>query len=132
MHSFAITLAYAGALGLWFVILTIRVLQGRVGKGAPSLGDGGDVSMLRRIRGHANFAEYVPFTLLMIGLLEASGTAAWIIHALGATLLAGRLLHGYAFAFTTYNVFGRSAGIVLTLLSLLAASVLCLCTALCG
>jgi uncharacterized membrane protein YecN with MAPEG domain len=40
---------------------------------------------------------------------------------LGATLLLGRLLHGYAFAFTANHVFGRSAGIALTFASLLAA-----------
>jgi uncharacterized membrane protein YecN with MAPEG domain len=90
------------------------------------LGDGGDTMMLRRIRGHANFAEYVPLILLMMGLLEIGGQAKWSIHALGGMLLIGRLLHGYAFAFTPSFVFGRSAGIALTFLSLLGGGVLCL------
>ncbi len=115
-----ITLLYGGALALWFLVLSVRVILGRGGSG-PSLGDGGDATMQRRIRGHANFAEYVPLILVLIGFLEANGTAAWIIHALGVTLLVGRLLHGYAFSFSEKSVIGRSGGIVLTLLCLLAA-----------
>lgn len=121
-----VTLGYAGALGLWFLVLSVRVILGRVGPGNPSLGDGGKTEMLRRIRGHGNFAEYVPLVLAMIGFLELSGEPKWIIHALGASLLAGRLLHGYAFSFTENNPFGRTGGVVLTLVCLFAASSLCL------
>lgn len=121
-----VTLGYAGALGLWFLVLSIRVIQGRTGKGNPSLGDGGSPAMLRKIRGHGNFAEYVPFLLGMIGFLEISGEPKWLIHALGASLLVSRLLHGYAFSFTDNNPFGRTAGAALTLVLLLVASCLCL------
>ncbi len=81
--------------------------------------------MLRRIRGHANFAEYVPLILVLMGLLELSNSPKWVLHVLGTMLLAGRLLHGYALSFTHEHVFGRSAGIALTLLSLLGAGGLC-------
>jgi uncharacterized membrane protein YecN with MAPEG domain len=121
-----VTLIYAGLLALVFFVLSVRVVQGRMGKGRPSLGDGGDNAMLRRIRAHANFAEFVPMILLMIGFLEAGGAPSWQLHALGATLLVGRLLHGYAMAFTERFVFGRSVGAGLTFLALLAAGVLCL------
>ena len=116
----SITLLYGGALALWFLVLSIRVIQGR-GGGGPGLGDGGDPMMQRRIRAHGNFAEYTPLILILIGFLELNGTAPWIVHALGASLLLGRLMHGYAFAFTKNSVVGRSGGIVLTLLGLLAA-----------
>lgn len=124
--TFVITPLYAGALGLWFLVLSVRVVLGRAGPGRPSLGDGGDPLMQRRIRGHANFGEYVPLALLLIALLELAGQPAWVLHALGATLLLGRLLHGWAFSFTAYWAFGRSAGIALTFLALAAASLLCL------
>lgn len=127
-----VTLGYAGALALWFLVLSIRVILGRTGPGKPSLGDGGDPLMVRRIRGHGNFAEYVPLILLMCGLLEYSGERKWIVHALGATLLVGRLLHGYAFSFTANSPVGRFAGASLTLVALLAASVLCLYRAFLG
>jgi uncharacterized membrane protein YecN with MAPEG domain len=121
-----VTPLYAGALALWFLVLSIRVVLGRAGPGKPSLGDGGNPAMQRRIRGHANFAEYVPLILVLIGFLELSGLAAWILHALGAALLLGRLLHGYAFSFTREWVLGRSAGIALTFGALLSAGGLCL------
>lgn len=127
-----ITLGYAGALGLWFFVLSVRVIQGRIGPGNPSLGDGGNPMMLRRIRGHGNFAEYVPLLLAMIGFLELSGEPKLVIHILGATLLLGRLLHGFAFSFTENSPFGRTGGVALTLLCLLAASSLCLYRALAG
>ncbi|MDB5986245.1 MAG: hypothetical protein JWR16_1298 [Nevskia sp.] len=120
-----ITPLYAGLLALWFFVLSLRVVQGRTGKAGVSLGDGGDTSMLRRIRGHANFAEYVPLILILLGLLELSHFSAWVLHALGLTLLIARLLHGYAFSFTAYSSFGRSAGAGLTFVVLLVAGVLC-------
>ena len=55
-----VTPLYAGLLAIWFLVLSARVVQGRAGPGSPSLGDGGNPAMLRRIRGHANLAEYVP------------------------------------------------------------------------
>lgn len=119
-----ITPFYAGLLALWFLVLSLRVVAGRF-KG-PGLGDGGDPGMLRVIRGHANFAEYVPLILLLLAMLEMGGTTApWLLHTLGAALLAGRLLHGFALSFSEQFVFGRSAGILLTFLALALAGALC-------
>lgn len=127
-----VTLGYAGALGLWFLVLSIRVILGRTGPGKPSLGDGGDPMLLRRIRAHGNFAEYVPLILLMTGYLEYLGEPKWIVHALGATLLVSRLFHGYAFSFSANSPLSRIAGASLTLIVLLAASGLSLYRALLG
>ncbi|MGH8432238.1 MAG: MAPEG family protein [Solimonas sp.] len=121
-----VTLIYTGALAIWFLVLSMRVVQGRMGPGNPGLGDGGNPMMLRRIRGHANFAEYVPLILLMMAFLELSGLSKWVVHCLGAMLLVGRLLHGYALSFTKDHPFGRTAGILLTFVSLLTGGGLCL------
>src|SRR5207244_6466591 len=102
-------------LALWFALLSIRVVRSRVGPERPGLGDGGNPLMLRVIRGHANFAEYVPLVLLLIGIAELGGLPKWALHLLGVTLLIGRLLHGYALSFTQGFVAGRSIGIALTL-----------------
>ena len=120
-----VTPLYAGLLAIWFFVLSVRVILGRTGPGNPSLGDGGNPAMLRRIRGHANFAEYVPLVLVLMALLELSGSPKWQLHAIGSALLVGRLLHGYAFSFTQQHVLGRSAGIALTLVALLGAGGLC-------
>ena len=108
-----ITMLYAGALALMFLVLSIRVIQTR-GAQKVFMGDGGNDLMLRRMRGHANFAEYVPISLILIGLLERAGAPAWQLHALGGGLVVGRLLHGYTFAFSTQFMPGRLGGTVLT------------------
>lgn len=118
-----VTPLYAGLLALWYVALSLRVVKQR-GHGV-SLGDGGDPELLRRIRGHGNFAEYVPLILLMLGLLELSRFPLLLIHALGITLLVARLLHGYALSFTAQFKFGRFWGTLLTFLVMAVAAVLC-------
>lgn len=120
-----ITLLYAGLLGLWFLVLTLRVIGGRH-SGNVSLGDGGDAGLLRRIRAHGNFAEYVPLLLVMMGALESTGFNGWLLHLVGAPLLVGRLLHGYALSFSREFMLGRVAGMALTLTALLIAVLMCL------
>lgn len=119
-----VTPLYAGLLTLWFLVLSWRVIQRR--RGGNFLGDGGDPAMLRVIRGQANFAEYVPLALLLMGLLEASRYSIYVLHALGVTLLVARLLHGFALSFTAKFTFGRYWGALLTFTVLGIAAVLCL------
>ncbi|MCC2637064.1 MAG: hypothetical protein K0Q68_783 [Moraxellaceae bacterium] len=120
-----VTLLYAGLLSLVFLVLSARVVLMR-GEGGVSLGDGGNPVLLRRIRAHANFAEYVPLLLLMMGFLEASSLPAPALHGLGATLLVARLLHGYALSFSASFKFGRMGGAALTFMLLAVTGVLCL------
>ncbi len=120
-----ITPLYAGALAILFLALSFRVVQLRM-RGV-SLGDGGDQELLRRIRGHGNFTEYVPLILLMLAMLETGGvTPPWLLHLLGATLLVARLLHGIALSYTSQWKFGRFWGTALTFLLLLVTGLLCL------
>jgi hypothetical protein len=120
-----ITPIYAGLLALLYFVLSYRIIVMR-GPGGPSLGDGGDPVLLRRIRAHGNFAEYVPFILLMIAMLEFGQQPSWLLHTLGATLVVARLLHGYALSFTPSFTFGRFWGTALTFVLLLACGGLCL------
>ena len=124
----AVTPIYAGLLALVYFALSYRIILMR-GPGMPSLGDGGNPVLLRRIRAHGNFAEYVPFILLMIGLLELGKFPSQYLHALGITLLVARLLHGYALSFTESFKFGRFWGTALTFVLLLVCGILCLCQA---
>ena len=84
------------------------------------------------MRGHANFAEYVPLILLLMALLEFGRTSIYVLHALGIALLVGRLLHGYALSFTEHFKFGRFWGAALTFLALLISAVLCVVQGVCG
>jgi uncharacterized membrane protein YecN with MAPEG domain len=60
-----ITPFYAAFLGLGFVTLSILTLRLRR-KFKIALGDGGNKQLLRAIRVHSNFAEYVPLALILI------------------------------------------------------------------
>ena len=117
---------YAALLALLYIYLSVRTI-GLRRKLQVVLGPGDNPEMLRAMRVHANFAEYVPLALILIYLVEAQGTAAWLVHALGAALLLGRCLHAYGvsqvqetFAFRvsgmvlTFTVLGVSAGLILT------------------
>ena len=120
-----VTPLYAGLLAAWFLLLTLRVVQERH-RMHISLGDGGHPTLQRRIRGHANFAEYVPLALLLLAILELSRFSIYVIHLLGAALLVGRVLHGFAFAFRTQFRFGVFWGVLLTVVVLTIESLLCL------
>ena len=126
MHPMALTITalYAGSLALWFLVLSYCVVGRR--RAGISLGDGDDPGMLRVVRGHANFAEYVPLALIMLAILELSGTSPLVLHGLGLALLAGRLLHGYALSFTQQFAFGRFWGTLLTYGVLVIEALLCL------
>jgi uncharacterized membrane protein YecN with MAPEG domain len=119
-----ITPIYAGLLALLFLLLSWRVVQLR-GHGI-SFGDGGNALLLRRMRAHGNFAEYVPFIIVMLGFLELSHIPAWLLHVLGLTLLIARLLHGYALSYREQFKFGRFWGTALTFLLILVCGLLCL------
>ena len=54
-----------------------------------------DVLLERTMRVQANFAEYVPITLLLATFMEMQGTRAWLIHLLCLALVAGRVVHAY-------------------------------------
>lgn len=111
---------YAAILAVMFVVLTIRVVKNRY-RAKASLGDGGDEGLTRAIRVHGNFAEFVPFCLLLIALAEMNGSPSWSIHALGVVLVAARLCH--AIALTTTNFTLRRIGVMGTFLVLLGAAI---------
>lgn len=121
-----VTPLYAGILALLYLVLSFRVVLRRRGE-RINLGDGGDAEMQRRVRGHGNFAEYVPMVLVLLLMLELGGTTPfWALHTMGLTLVVARLLHGYALSFSPHFFFGRFVGTVLTFALLLVGGGLCL------
>ena len=117
-----ITALYAGILGL--VSIGIAVAVGRVrGSTGVSIGDGGNLEVIAAMRRHANFIEFVPLTLILIGLLEANGVAGGAIHGLGGGLVIARLSHAFGYrADGTMGTF-RAIGAVGSTLILAVASV---------
>jgi uncharacterized membrane protein YecN with MAPEG domain len=119
-----VTPLYAGILTIWFVVLSLRVTSIR--HHGVRFGDNGDVEIARVIRAQANFAEYVPLALLMMGFLEASRYSIYLLHALGIVLVIARLLHGIALSFGRARGVGRFVGTALTIAVLLLEAALCL------
>ena len=89
-----ITLTMTGAATLLNIWLASRV--GQVRRAAKvSVGDGGNEALTRRMRAQANFVEYTPFFLILLGLIElATGSAVWL-WAVGALYIVARLLHAF-------------------------------------
>lgn len=116
---------YAGLAGLLLVILSFRVTLMRRSSGV-GIGDGGNASLTRAIRAQANFVEYTPIALLLILLLELSGSSHALLHILGIALIVARLAHGYGLSTNSGVSPGRFAGATLTWLVILAGAVLCL------
>jgi uncharacterized membrane protein YecN with MAPEG domain len=124
MISIHVTLLYAGILGLLLVVLSFNMMKYWV----RSTGEGksGDRD-LRRAEGLlASFSDYVPLTLLLIGLVENSGASAVAIHALGCLLVAARLMHAFGSNSTQSADILRFFGAQMTYLVLTLASFGCL------
>jgi uncharacterized protein len=120
-----ITALYAGLLMPLFVVLSVRViLQRRDARVA--LGDGGDASLLRVMRVHANFAEYVPLTLVLMALAESLRTSVLLLHAMGIALVAGRAIHAIGVSQVREAFALRVTGVATTLTVMIVAGVACL------
>lgn len=115
-----ITPTYAALLAFVFVGLSVHTIKQRR-RYQVALGDGEKPELMRAMRAHANFAEYVPLALVLVWMAEAVAYPGWVIHALGVTLLVGRLSHAYGITQTNENFFFRVFGMSLTFLVLLTA-----------
>jgi len=121
MSAPAVTAFYAAILGLVGLFLAARVIAGRA-KYAIQIGDGDREDMALRVRAFGNFAEYVPFVLVLSALAEGLGSPRWSAHAVGVALVAGRLLHAWGLSRTPRFNAWRFAGTNLTFAALLGAA----------
>ena len=139
MPFLPVTSVTAAIMGLVYLVLSFRVIQAR-GSNKVSLGDGGGsvasgqehtVPLMVIARTHANFAEYVPICLILIGLVEADGTKRWYVLLLAALLVIGRVLHPLGMGRKVPNPY-RAGGIVLTFSTILLCSLTLLVHSLSG
>ena len=112
---------YASILALLFVTLSVRTLRLRQ-RLKIGIGDAGNTQMLRAMRVHSNFAEYVPLSLLLLYLVEAQGGWPLLVHALGLCLVTGRLAHAYGVSRTNENFNFRIAAMAMTFTVLVTTS----------
>ena len=117
-----ITGIYAGILGIIFIILSMRVSGERM-KVKSSIGSD-HPSLLEKIRGHGNFTEWVPITLILMVIFEINSGKAIYLHMAGVILILSRVLHVFG---VKHNVMPhplRAAGATLNLLLILTMSTL--------
>ncbi len=115
-----ITGFYAGILALLYAVLSFTVIKTRIRDGIR-FGDDGQDRMVRIVRTHGNFAEYAPFTVLLMAFYEMQAGSLYVLHAMGITLVVSRLLH--AVGLRRDILAARAGGTVLTLLLLVILGV---------
>jgi uncharacterized protein len=119
-----ITALFAALLAPLYIFLAFRVIGVRQ-SAKISVGDGGDKSLSRRMRVHANFAEYVPFALVLLGLAESQRAPSLLLYAVGGCLLLGRYLHAYGMSQSPDILPLRVTGMLLTFASVAIGAVAC-------
>ena len=112
---------YAAILGLLFVALSVRTLRMRR-RLQIAVGDAGNHAMLRAMRVHSNFAEYVPLSLLLLYFAELRGAHPLLVHALAICLVLGRSSHAYGVSQIKEDYRFRVFGMATTLTSLIIAA----------
>ena len=125
MQPPVITGFYLSILLLLYVVLGLQVSRLRRGN-RVTFGDGDNIKLRSAIRAHGNFAEYVPVTALMVGLLEISGMPPARVHWLMGALLLARLVHPigmYVGPRTWQFQVCRVGGILLTLFVMVSAAI---------
>ena len=116
-----VTALYAALTALLFVALSANVIRERY-RGRVSVGDGGKEAMIKAMRTHANCAEYAPIALLLLLIAEVQGAPVLLLHALGLTLLVGRIIHAVGFGRTPQIIPMRRAGMVMTFTAIIVAA----------
>jgi hypothetical protein len=119
-----VTALYAALLAVLYVFLSVRVISQRR-QIRVEVGTGTDPELLRRMRVHANFAEYAPFALVLLALAESLKAPSAVLHVLGLILLAGRMIHAYGLSQTPHILRFRVLGMWATFTAIGLAALLC-------
>lgn len=113
----------AAILTIIFVKLSFAVI-GLRRKNKVGLGSGGHEDLERAIRAQGNFAEYVPFGLILIACLELNGAPWWLVIIPGVTLVVGRLIHAKGIKEPPPNFSNRVLGMKFTFGTLISLVIL--------
>ena len=108
------TLMFAVAFGLINLWLSFRTAKTRLNSKVV-VGDGGNPLLAARMRAHANFLEYVPIALILMGLIELRTGPSRLMFGIGIVLILARIAHPYGMERPAPNPY-RAGGILLTYL----------------
>jgi uncharacterized membrane protein YecN with MAPEG domain len=124
-----VTMTFAGVAAILNFWLAFRVGQVR-GSQKVSIGDGGNEAVIRRMRAHANYVEFTPFVLILLGVIEFSHSGSpaptWL-WAVAGIYFIGRVAHGVGMDGGALGK-GRSIGTITTMLTLLGLGIYAIAT----
>ena len=123
--SLSATALYAGLNALIMLALAVQI-PGRRRQYRVGLGEGSEDALRWRVRAHANNCEYVPYALILIGILELGGLPLWLVHGLGIALTVSRLAHPIGLSRSTGVSFGRVMGTAVIWGTIAIAALACL------
>lgn len=115
-----VTALYAAVLAAVLVGLSGWVIKLRRAA-SQDLFQGEHINLGRAMRVHGNFCEYVPLALVAVLVAELNGAPGWVLHVLGAGLVASRLVHAQGLYMTPGASRGRVTGMVGTFAVLIGA-----------
>ena len=122
MMTLSLTGFYASLLGILYIGLAINIIRLRI-KFQVGIGDGDNRVLAQAIRVHGNFAEYTPIALILLASYELNGASIMMLHALGATLVVGRVLHAIGLTKTIGISIQRQVGMLSTFLVILVLAI---------
>ena len=114
-----VTSIIAAVLTAIFIKLSFAVI-GLRRKNKVGLGSGGHEDLERAIRAQGNFAEYVPFGIILVSCLELNGAPWWLVAIPGITLIIGRLIHAIGINVPPPDFSKRILGMQFTFMTLIA------------
>ncbi|WP_353432338.1 MAPEG family protein [Polynucleobacter sp. MWH-UH23A] len=118
-----VTSIIASVLTIIFIKLSFAVI-GLRRKNKVGLGSGGYEDLERAIRAQGNFAEYVPFGIILLACLELNGAPWWLVAIPGIALIIGRLIHAKGINVPPPDFSKRILGMKFTFNTLIALVIL--------
>ena len=119
----------AHAAALWvglhlilLLVLSVLVVRQRRAHGVV-LGDDNIPELTQAVRAFGNATEYVPGGLIAIAVLALAGATPMVVHAVGLTLLVGRVAHAVGLSRHGGSSVLRSAGVIATWLAYILGGV---------
>ena len=97
-----VTLTIAAACAVINIWLAVRLVRGRL-RDKILTGDGGDPAMVAGMRAHANFIEYAPIVLILMGLVELARGPQVALWVIGVVFVLARIAHPLGMARQTSN-----------------------------
>ena len=104
---------YAALNALIMLVLGMLVTRARTRTGTE-IGTGDRPEMVGPFRAHANNTEYVPMGMVLMLALLPIGSPIWLMHAIGAPLTVGRIVHAMGLHRSTGPTPMRLVGMALT------------------